>query len=150
MGFSKWVVGSVALITGLAVIKVYAQVIQPQAQVPCYTSTNVADEDPHMNPSVGAVALDGESLLAFDAAWKAMLKVKLRPGQQKPDLRNFTVTFNQDKQNYYVHLVPRTSYTEQRDGSILLEIGGGNKYGHELRYTVSRKTMQITRVQTYR
>jgi hypothetical protein len=113
------------------------------------SGVSAVDEDPHIKPSGGAVALEGASLLAFDVAWKAMLKLKLRPGQQKPDLRNVTVTFNRDKENYDVHLVPHTSYTERSDGSILLEIGGWNKYGQELRYTLSRKSMEINRIQTY-
>ncbi len=78
-----------------------------------------------------------------------MSKIKKAPNQLELDLRNFYVTFNEDRDNYYIHFTPHSSYEKRKDGSILLEIGGRNKYGRDLRYTVSKNGMKIMRVQKY-
>jgi hypothetical protein len=55
-----------------------------------------------------------------------VLKRKRLPKKLEPDLHNFTVTFNEDEENLYVHLVPHVSYTVQKDGGLRYEMGGGN------------------------
>ncbi|MES2459003.1 MAG: hypothetical protein V4671_00360 [Armatimonadota bacterium] len=101
----------------------------------------------YASPTKGPVALEGRSLLAFNVAYKALLDTKdIAP--DKKNLRNYSVIFNEDDTSQYLHFVPKSDITMNKDGTVSL-VRDSERYGREVRFTVSRKTLKVTGVKFF-
>jgi hypothetical protein len=89
----------------------------------------------------GEVELEGSDLTALVYALK-----RFTTDYPRADLKNFFVFVEvpHDRSKAQVAFVPHPE--PQRAGHLELHLGGGNKFGEEVHYEMSRKPLKVLRV----